>query len=230
MNNEYITLITSLPSLGRSYDVEQTPISRYQLEKRLALLTDEHCLLLEKVEKVLHWDHLNSHYDDGELIDGVHQLAKQLQCSGLHTLNELIQWRLNLRTLLAALRYRQRGEDFSESKRQWGVGGLVRHIENNWAHPQFNLQGRFDWLESVANALQKKDTMLVERLLFTATWNCLARVGNDHYFDFTAVVRYVLMWNLVSRWASYDVDKGAARFKELATVALGDFAELEFSQ
>lgn len=229
MSYRYITLIAALPSLGKSYQVDIPPLSRYQLEKRLKLLTDEHRRLLEEIESVLHWDHLNSHYDDRELIHSAHAVMEKLTHKHYNTIREIINWRLNLRTLLAAFRYREKGEDLSKISCQWGVGELMRHIENNWSHSYFNLQHRYRWLPELQQKLQAQDTIAVEKILFDATWRYLRSSGANHVFDFTAVVRYVLMWNLVARWSSYDADRGVAHFQELVDFALGDFRQIQFA-
>ncbi|MCG8669961.1 MAG: DUF2764 domain-containing protein [Pseudomonadales bacterium] len=225
-SDQYITLMSALPSLGKTYHVDIPPISRFQLEKRLNLLTEEHQALLSDIESVLHWDHLNSHYDDSELIQSATLVLEQLTHKHYDTLREMILWRLNLRTILAGLRYRQRGDELNHQQSHWGVGDMEAHIETYWQHPYFNLQSRFHWIASVQESLQKNDTMQVERILFDVTWQYLQRCSSQHYFDFTAVVTYVLRWNLVSRWSSYDADKGVEHFQSLMAFALGEYQQL----
>lgn len=227
---QYITLMTALPSLGKTFHVELPPLSRFQLERRLNLLTDEHRGLLASIEGILHWDHLNSHYDDRELIDSAHAVLDSLQRQHYPDIRRIILWRLDLRTLLAAFRYRQQDNDVEDLHGVWGIGEITRHIEANWAHRYFNLQYRYPWISRMEVALNQNDTMGLETLLFDITWHFLKNCAPHHEYDFTAVVRYVLMWNLVSRWTAYDEDKGVAHFQELVDFALGDFKEIKFAQ
>lgn len=225
----YITLISSLPSLSKTYHVEMAPISRYQLDLRLRILSEAHQKLLNEIESVLHWDHLNNHYDDQELMDSASALLQNLHLKHYDTIRDIISWRLNLRTVLAALRHKQRGDDLNTPHTQWGVGDLTKQIESQWAHPYFNLQSRMPWLVALHQAMQEGDTIGVERILFDASWQYLNRCAVTHHFDFTAVVLYVLRWNMVARWSAYDADQGVAHFNSLVDFALGNYRCIEFN-
>ena len=223
MGHEYITLISSLPALGRTFHVDITPISRFQLDRRLGLLTDDHARLLRDIESVLHWDHLNSHYDDSDLIELAKQLLRSLASDGYEAIRHMMHWRLNLRAIVAALRYRQRGDDAGAMLRDWGDGSIIRVMEDNWQHPHFNLHARYSFLPALVQCFERDDTMGAEELLFGVIWQYLKQAAPQHYFDFTAVVRYVMMWSIHARWAAYDADKGVAEFEDLVDFAMGDF-------
>lgn len=223
-------LVSSLPSLGKTFQVEMPPISRFQLDKRLKLLTPAHAALLAEIERVLHWDHLNSHYDDGELIESALMLLSKLHEKHFETIRDIIQWRLNFRTLLAALRYRQRGDDNSSLAGTWGVGTLTRHIENHWQHPCFNLQSRYPCLPQAYKQLLQDDTMGLEQTLFNASWEYMHRCASGHFFDFTTVVKYVLMWNILARWSSYDADSGVKNFEDLVSFSMRQHSNPSYQQ
>lgn len=231
MTYRYITLMSGLPALAHNYDVDIPPISRYQLDRRLSLLSFEHRELLEQIESVLHWDHLNSHYDDQELIDHAKAILSQLSEGSFESIRDIIVWRFDLRTILAAFRYRLAGREVVGGPGEWGVGEMVHQIGLNWHHPTFNLEAKHPWVVPLKKMLESDDTMGTERLLFDTAWNLMRKVSETHNFDFTAVVCYVLMWNIVSRWSAYDADRGVEQFQWLVKDALGEFStKNSFSQ
>jgi hypothetical protein len=60
----------------------------------------------------------------------------------------------------------------------------------------------------------------LERLLLGAVWSHLERLSDGHYLDFEAVVIYVLRWDMIARWTTYDGDEAVRRFDELVEQAM----------
>ena len=52
MNVRYITLMSSLPYLGKLFEVKQPPILQMKLESRLKLLKEKDKALLDKITKL----------------------------------------------------------------------------------------------------------------------------------------------------------------------------------
>ena len=95
-----------------------------------------------------------------------------------------------------------------------------------WSEPGFRLEGVYPWVLEADRLLNDRDTVGLERLLLGLVWNKLGRAGEGHYFDFTAVVIYVLRWNIIARWTRNEGSKAVKRFHVLVDFGLGDHAEL----
>lgn len=219
--NAYYTLLTSLPHIDSLFDSKITPISRLQLDRRLSMLSQEDSDTLLKVEQLMHWSHLGEDVDEAALI----RLAARLR-SGLtsETLKDLVDWRLDMRTVIAALRRKMRGGQ-APGDPQWSYGSRYAYIRRNWSSPTLGLQHAFPWIPTVIECLDKQDYLTLEKTLLEAVWRKLDDIGRKHRFDFEAVIIYLLRWNLVARWTAYDSEQAMERFRELTDQALGEFVK-----
>ncbi|MGL6259251.1 DUF2764 family protein [Vibrio sp. WXL210] len=216
----YHSLLTSLPHIDSLFDSQVTPISRYQLERRLSSLSFTERKLLSKIERLMHWDSAKDDTSDAELIKFATRTRDQVNSK---VLTELIDWRLDMRTVVAALRRKRAGAG-APSEPRWSFGTRYEFIRRNWNVPYFNLQFTFPWLPDVARYMEADQSFELEQELLKAVWHELDRIGAQQRFSFEAVVIYVLRWNLVSRWTTYDNDLAIERFDQLVENALGEFA------
>jgi hypothetical protein len=213
-------LMCALPALPAAlFSEHQTPISRLQLDRRLALLTPEDARHLSALEDVLHWDRLPLDLSDGE---AVRVFRARLASLPPGLLRDLATWRLEDRTLLAALRRRHLGRPAPSPKEDWGCGGWVDRIERAWHEPVFGLERIFPWAAEAARLLAAGDSPGLERLLLGHTWETLGRMGAGHYFDFAAVAIYVLKWDILRRWSSYNGVAALRRFMDLSDAGQGE--------
>ncbi|MEN8131309.1 MAG: DUF2764 family protein [Pseudomonadota bacterium] len=221
--DKYTTLMTSLPHHGRLFAAKQTPLSRIRLETRLQMLDTEDRALLREIEKLLHWWNHSIGKSDAEIAALSRQLMSTLRDE---LLRDIVSWRLELRTLVAALRRRALGQNAPGGLRDWGFGRWLDQIQHYWSEPGFRLEGVFPWVLEADRFLNDRDTLGLERLLLGLVWNKLGRASEGHYFDFTAVVIYVLRWNIIARWTRNEGRKAVMRFQTLVNSGLGDHAEL----
>lgn len=213
----YVMLMSSLPRPPSLFGATQTPISRLRLERRLRVLTPEDAADLALIENALQWGHLPIELST----DAVLRRARLAMIrTGNPTVRRIIRDRLEMRTIVAALRLRHRGEPAPAGA--WGTGRWTRHIARNWTEPTFRLDGVVPWIAEARRLLTDDDPVGLERLLMDRTWSSLGRLAGDHEFDFEAVVIYVLRWNLVDRWVRYDGAAAAKRFDRLVDAALED--------
>ena len=218
--NAYYTLLTSLPHIDSLFDSKVTPISRIQLDRRLSMLSREDRDTLIKVEQLMHWSHLDDDVKEDALINLASRLISELSSE---TLRDLVNWRLDMRTVVASLRRKMRGDQAPNSSR-WSYGTRYAYIRRNWSSPTLGLQNAFPWILNAVECLDKKDYATLEKILLEAVWRKLDEVGSQHRFDFEAVIIYLLRWNLVARWTTYNGEQAITRFRELTELALGDFA------
>lgn len=219
--NACYTVLTSLTHIDSLFSNRIAPISRFQLDRRLSMLdvADQECLAM--IEQLLHWDHLTEAVDESVLIRLAEKARSQLDSQ---TLRELVDWRLDMRTIMAALRRKHMGKAAPTTSR-WSYGTRYGYIRNHWHLPTLGLGKTFPWISKVAECLRTGNCVELEKTLLQAVWDQLDRLAARHWFDFEAVVIYVLRWNLVARWTSYNTDKAQLRFRKLSNESLGKFRD-----
>lgn len=221
--NQYVTLMSSLPSLGNLFKVQQTPISRIKLEQRLKLLTPEDRAVLQQIESLLRLSNQPLERTDAEMVAMTRQLISDLKSP---VLKELVDQLMEARTVLAALRRRNRGETTPPTDKNWGYGRWVKRIERHWSEPGFRLEKIVPWVVQANHLLSVKDFAELERILLNQLWTTYSRLSQEHYFDFEAVVLYVLRWNLINRRVNFDPDSAVQRFHALVDSAIGKFDQI----
>jgi len=215
--DRYLTLLTSLPAHGPLFGAKQTPLSRLRLRKRLAWLEPADSEDLTRLATATDWHRQRFDVDDEAVVQQAEQDIAQIHNAFTR---ELAIWRLELRTVVAALRRRRGGEPAPSGRRKWGFGRWVPHIARHWTEPHFRLERVYPWLPEAKRLMDDGDPLGLERLLLGAVWTHLERVGAGHEFDFEAVIVYVTRWDLVARWTRYDADTALARFDGLLETAL----------
>jgi hypothetical protein len=197
-NSRYAMLLSSLPYHGPLFGARQTPLSAIRLQQRLALLEpDDHrsiVLMRELVEWNDRWD------SDAEIVG---QARARLQQIPSAFVRDLVEWRLELRSVIAALRYRRRGGS-PPGGRRWGYGRWTDTIARHWNEPHLGLATVFPWLPEASSRLEQGDALGLERLLLEVVWTHLERVADGHYLDGEAVAIYVQRWDLIARWTRND--------------------------
>lgn len=214
---KYAMLMSSLPPHKRDlFATGQTPISRIQLNKRLQWLEPDDAADLAKIQSLLYWSEA-THDTDREFIAHANAL--------LATVNNdffcrVITWRLELRTLIAALRHRHKGMKTPPPKQELGFGRWTLFINKNWEQDDFGIGNQLSWIGK-ANSLIKADNPLaLEKLLLNLVWQHYEQEGNGHYFDFEAVIIYALRWDVINRWSSRNSDKALQRFSGIVEKCL----------
>ncbi|MRI32377.1 hypothetical protein EOPP23_05190 [Endozoicomonas sp. OPT23] len=218
VENTYYTLLASLPHISSLFDSKITPVSRIQLNRRLSMLNHDDRQMLSAIEELMHWSRLESTIDEASLI---RRTARLFQSLPGQDLKQLIAWRLDMRTLIAALRRKRAGEK-APAYEQWSFGSRYPYIRRQWAHTALGLQHSFPWVAEASVLLQHRKHGELERLLLKVIWDYLCQFGLKHSFDFEAVVLYVLRWNLVARWTSYNPDLALEKFNQISHQILSE--------
>ena len=219
----YITLMSSLPNLGNLFGTKQTSISRLRLEERLKLLSEKDAIRLNQFRSLTAWQRQPRERTDAEFVREARQFFQEVSNP---TLRKIVESRLNLRTIIAALRRRHRGESNPPVGQAWGFGPWVNYIECHWTEPGFSLEVIFPWVLEANRLLNANDSVSLERLQFEVNWKMLEQVGARHYFDFEAVVIYLMRWSLVDRWSRYDGEAAVKRFRSLVDSGIEKFTDV----
>ncbi|GGB33509.1 hypothetical protein GCM10011316_01960 [Roseibium aquae] len=220
----YITLATSLPYLGRLFAKADIPISRFRLEQRLGMLTPGHRRLLDRVIQVTAWAGVAPLQDDKQIISLARSVIDDL--SDHPDLQHLVSGRMETRTLMAALRRRRDGQQTPGDVDSWGYGRWNSAIAANWSDQAFGLGHFMPWIAKANQAMLAGDHLSVERTALTEVIRQIDHYGQNHAFDFEAVVIYVLKWTVFARWAAYSQDKAAQRLSGLIDAVLATAPDL----
>jgi hypothetical protein len=213
----YVTLGASLPALGPVLAAKVVPINRARLDARLrgALVPDD-LRQLDAVRGLLSWPNLQHHADDGAALVAVQRTMDIVESADIRA---FLRDRMELRTLIAALRRRAAGAGPPANDVPWGFGRYQRRMRANWSDPAFGVGRAFPWAAAAAQAMGRGDSAGVERIVLEAAWRQAERRAAVHRFDFDSIVFYVARWALLDRWTRYDAEVAEARFGDLLETA-----------
>lgn len=215
---QYTALMCSLPAYESLFSSKQTPISRIQLDKRLCLLEPEDAHDIDVLGNLLDWfRHPLDRSDEAFLL----MASRSIEIISSPFIRDMIVWRLELRTIVAALRRKHSGIRFVDGV-PWGHGRWVKFIESHYQEPFLGLERFFPWVVDATKFLESEDSMALERCLLSEVWRWLDQVSCGHEFDLEAVAIYRTRWDLVARWTSYDETIASERFLELLDSVLPD--------
>jgi hypothetical protein len=210
--NRYTLLMASLtPHEPQLFAHKQPLVSVYQLNKRLAWLHPDDAEQLDNIRRILDWSAVNDLADTG-FIQAAQYLLDTLDNTFLRN---IVSWRLELRTLVAAVRHKHHQPEQAMKPEYLLMTKFGRDILSNWQLDDFGLRYRFPWLLDVNQWIQQQRYWQLERFLLNLAWQYYDRQSQGHYFDFEAVVIYVLRWELRQRLNLYDGQKARQRFVEL---------------
>ena len=213
-NQPYFTLLASLPPLPRFDQTERLPITRERLVQRLSMLTDRDAQLYEHAADFLAWQRQSATRTDEEMITNFKKMQEHM---ALSMLQSIFDFPIDQRTIMAALRRRFRGLSAPVADEPWGVGRYVKHIERNWDQPNFKLNAIYPWIPKARTHLEAGETLALERLLKNTLWDHVDRSVPPYEFGFSAVLVYIIKWDILDRWLSYDIEDAKVRFDELVT-------------
>jgi hypothetical protein len=218
--DKYITLMASMPALSTPFAAGELPMSRLGLEARLRLLDEDDAQELERIQQVMVWERIDISLPAPEIIRSVDAVMGSLNSETLRT---VVRERFELRTVLAALRRRRRGEAAPPTGMAWGYGRHVDHIRRNWTRPHFGLRRAMPWLGEVRELHDVGSTLRLDQVISQVAWQGLITAQRAHEFDFDAVVLYVLRYDMIARWLGRSAEKARKRFDELVATGLGDY-------
>jgi hypothetical protein len=218
----YYTLIASLPRLRRFDRAERLPINRERLTERLEMLEPEDAELVERAAAFIRWQRQPVARTDQEMVTYYERVAELIQEPILACMLEFL---INQRTIIAALRRRHLGIPAPASGELWGVGRWVRHIERNWEDSDFRLGALYPWIPQARAHLEAGEALALDRLLMNAVWERMDRMAEGDAFGFEALLAYLFKWDILDQWLSYDKEEAKTRFEELVGEVTGDQAQ-----
>ncbi|WP_198244633.1 DUF2764 family protein [methane-oxidizing endosymbiont of Gigantopelta aegis] len=212
VKNRYVMLMASLPPHSADFFATRyPPISAIQLQQRLAWLSPEDAADLNRIQGILYWSEVIDG-SDAEFLQHVQGVLQQIDNCYLKA---IILWRLQLRTLVAAMRLKHHQPQQEVSMQMLAMTPFARDILRNWQLPDFGLRYRFPWINDIDALIQQESYLALEKYLLKLIWRYYEQQSQGHFFDFEAVVVYVLRWDLVNRWNQQHGQKARQRFVEI---------------
>src|SRR5258707_1476350 len=187
-SSPYIMLMASLPPLGDLFGQSQTPLTEIQLRHRLRYLTDQDSKTLLQIEQLVRRSKQPAEWTDAQIVGSTKALLDHLRSN---TLKQAVEFVVNLRTIVAALRRRKLGENSPPKQRDWGYSPWIQRIERHWTEPDFGLGTVVPWVSEARRLWDEDDSVELERLILVESWKQFGRLSNGHYFDFAAAGSYL---------------------------------------
>lgn len=215
IDERYVTLLSSLPAHGALFSEKKTPLSRIALNQRLKQLQPEHLKILKGIEETFNWDKLPLSLADDLFITANKKLKQKLS----HDIQILLDDKINLRTVVGALRYRHyhsNGTGKAEVLNgNWTNSRLKSCIENHWSEPTFKLEGIYTWLPEASDLIKQEKILALEALILKNAWKLISSHQDCQPFSFKSVIIYVLKWNIIDRWTRYDSYTAIQRYQHI---------------
>lgn len=214
----YYMLMTSLPRHNKQYKIKQTPISRIQLEKRLKLLTESERNILTSITYCI-WD---SWFDPKLPLNETIKKSKMLLLLKNPFIENMIYWFFDIRSVFVALRLRKIQSFTPANPKDLWFTCLSTRLIKNWNIPDFGLKSVYPWLAEISNKMSSKETATVEDIFLTLIWKHLDSIETRHFYDFEALIIYLMRWKIVDYWSSFNEKIASDRVHELTDKILAD--------
>ena len=221
-SKHYYTLVASLPYLPIFYQTDRLPINRQRLDQRLGMLEPDDKTVVSLAEEFIKWQRQPVNQTNEEIARFYQRMMNQVTQP---VLRDMIDYRLSQRTIMVALRYRQRGLPLPRGK-IWGVGRWVRHIEIYWEHPDFKLSAVHPWIVHARQLLESNSALELEKLLMKRTWEYLDRISEVSNFRFESVLAYIFQWDITQRWLLYSREIAQEQLKNLVVETLSEYKKI----
>ena len=202
----------------------ELPITAERLERRLGMLGPEDAATARLALDFLTWQRQPADRSDAEVVARYRRIMAEVEAP---TLRAMIESRMTLRTVMAALRRRRAGLPPPGRGEPWGVGPYAGRIERHWSDPDLGLRHVLTWLPEARRLFEAGDALGLQLLLMGVVWNHLTRLGEaTGPFTFEAVLVYLFKWDLLARRLTYAAPAAVRRFERLVAETTRDHAEL----
>jgi len=217
--HSYYTLIGSLPNLPRFDTAKRLPITPERLQERLKMLEPEDAGILARVEAFLFWKRQVVQESEDEM---ARQFDSLMRLHMPEKLKNYLRAVLTQRVVMVWLRRRQRGLPSPHGK-TWGFVPLLRHIEKNWADPDFKLAAKYPFVPKARELLAAGNAPALDRHGGLYLWRLAEELIFGDEYGFNGVCGYVFKWSMIAYWMSFDKEKAQKRFEELVAEVCSEY-------
>jgi hypothetical protein len=206
----YYTVLGSLPHLPRFDRARRLPISREHLDQRLSMLSAVDARVVRQAEEFLGW-HAEPALGDAAILAAFDTWLQHVRQPALRRFAE---FRMLLRTVVAAFRWRRLGQGLPAGR--WGIEPWATHIRRNFEHANFALIPRLPWVAPIADGIERRASLELQQHLLHTVWGALETLPGPQSFTLDAIIVYMFKWDVLDRWLRYDA--AATRHQLLALV------------
>lgn len=217
MTSQYYTVVCSLPRMNAKFRIQETPISRLQLEKRLKILPSDKYILAFTMEYLV-W---TSWFMPEKTVADLRAEFEKINTQSVFV-HDLILWFFDLRGIFAALRLRNEKKELPDHSKNYWITRWDHKLIKNWNEPDFGLKSIYPWLPKVATDIAQQDTIAVEEFLLSYIWKYLSVIETGHYFDFEAIIIYLLRWNIIHYWSQFNKTSTLNPLNDLINLLLSE--------
>lgn len=190
----HYTLIAALPYLHDFTAIEQLPISRIALQRRLSFLSSDEQAFVRQAEMLLFPSSTGAFMTD----DRTERLwQQQLALLPEGPVTALCMHKLALDSLLAAIRQRLYGHG---SANIHGIGQWLPSIKRYWSQPSFGLENKLPMVKTLIAHAHDNEWHAIDVHVSQWLWQSLKRIEQDVPFSFQAVMAYCLRFALAERY------------------------------
>lgn len=199
MTQQFYMVALSLPRMGASFKTLELPLSRFQLERRLTSIPNEQESLLYAIESLVWTSWFMPQYPLSRTKNDYQYILQ----SKLPFVVDVVDWYLDLRSIFAAIRMREQKKEVPKNPQEYWLSRWGYKLLRHWDEPDFGLKAVYPWLPKVVSETTKNNTAAVEEFLLDHIWRHLSLIEMRHYFDFEALILYLLRWNIVNYWSTF---------------------------
>jgi len=190
-----------------------------RLKERLTMLWPEDAKLVDSVSSFIIWHRQPKERSDTEMFTVYQKLVESIDNP---VIKEMINLRIDIRTIVVALRRRYRGLPAPKPGELWGVGRWVQHIGSHWEDQNLRLAAVYPWIPQAREYLEDGNSLELERLQMNRVWDGMDRLSDKNCFGIDVILSYLFKWDMMQRWLANNVDAAKSRFDELVSEAIND--------
>lgn len=190
-----------------------------RLKERLTMLWQEDVKLVDSVASLIIWHRQPMERSDEEMSVVYKQLMVSIDNP---IIKEMINLRIDIRTIIVALRRRYRGLPAPQSGELWGIGRWVHHIEKHWDDQNLRLSSLYPWIPQAREHLENRNALELERLQMNQVWDGVGLLTEQNYFGIDVIFSYLFKWDMMQRWLANNGEAATIRFNELVSEAIND--------
>jgi hypothetical protein len=214
----YVYLLSSLPALPSLAGARALPIGEQRLHARLTLLEPPDARVLQETLELVSWRFQEPLASDADCIERLRATAER---HSLAAVRSIAQFRLDMRLVVAALRYRRAGA-VALPVALAHAGPLGAHLGRHFTEPELGLTNAQPWIAGARGYLEAADWVGLESLLLARAWQALTALDSNYRFAFENVLCYVLRYDILARRLGADPTRGAMKFAALLEETLHD--------
>ncbi len=190
---KYFSQISSMPYLGDLFKLEELPIHRKQMAILLRDIEPEDQDYMHSIEIffVPREDNFNIR-NEAYITQLENLLAKAPSITLYNLILEMHAIDIVVKSLAA--RHAEFSNNLVATSNNSDVQNISNQISLNHKRPYYAMEFQRPWVKSAHALLHENNVFGLQRLILDVKWKLLASFASYNYFNFEALVIYVLKW------------------------------------